>query len=132
MPAPEVASSLGRSRRTFGRGPVGHKSFVGEFEQMVLLAILQLGEDAYAPDIARHLESSVGRKVSRGALYSCLNQLERKEYLRWRLDEPTSERGGHARRFYRVTAEGVGALRASREGLLTLWRGLEGILGQAK
>lgn len=111
---------------------MGRKSFVGEFEQMVLLALLQLRDEAYAPNVARHLERTVGREVSRGALYSCLNQLERKGYLRWRLDEPTPERGGHARRFYKVTPDGVEALRASREGLLTLWRGLEGILGPAK
>lgn len=111
---------------------MGKRSIVGEFEQVVLLAILQLRGDAYAPNVARHLESSVGRKVSRGALYSCLNQLERKDYIRWRLDEPTPERGGHARRFYRVTGEGLEALRTSRESLLTLWQGLEGILGPAK
>ena len=51
--------------------------------------------------------------------------------MRWRLDEPGEERGGHARRFYRVTAGGVRALRAAREGQLILWRGLEGILGPA-
>lgn len=111
---------------------MGHKSPVGEFEQTILLAILRLGEHAYAPDIARHLEATIDRSVSRGALYSCLQQLERKEFVEWRLDEPTPERGGHSRRLYQVTAPGVSALRASRQGLLTLWRGLEGILGPAK
>lgn len=108
---------------------MGHNSFLGEFEQTVMLAILQLGERAYAPDIAQHLEDSIGRSTTRGALYSCLNQLERKGYLRWRLDEPTATRGGHSRRFYKVSAAGVRALRAAREGQLILWRGLEGILG---
>lgn len=108
---------------------MGLKGFLGEFEQTVMLTVLQLGEGAYAPDIAQHLETSIQRTVSRGALYSCLNQLERKGLLRWRLDEPSEERGGHARRFYRVTASGVQALRTAREGQLILWRGLEGILG---
>lgn len=111
---------------------MGHKGFLGEFEQVVLLAILQLGERAYAPEIAHHLATTIDRSVSRGALYSCLNQLERKGLLRWRLDEPTEERGGHARRFYSVTARGVRALRVAREGQLLLWRGLESILGPAK
>lgn len=111
---------------------MGHRSFLGEFEQTVLLSILQLGERAYAPGIAQHLETSIDRSVSRGALYSCLNQLERKGFVRWRLDEPAEERGGHARRFYRVTASGVRAVRAARDGQLILWRGLEGILGPAK
>ena len=110
---------------------MGHHSFLGEFEQTVMLAILQLSDRAYAPGIAQHLETSISRSVSRGALYSCLNQLERKGLVRWRLDEPTAERGGHARRFYRVTAAGVRALRAAREGQVILWRGLEGILGPA-
>ena len=110
---------------------MGHKAFVGEFEQMVLLAILQLGEEASAPGIARHLESRVGRTLSRGALYSCLQQLEAKTFLRWHLESPTVDRGGHARRRYQVTARGVRALRASRRGLLVLWHGLEDLLGPA-
>ena len=112
--------------------PVGHNSVLGEFEQTVMLAILQLGDNAYAPSIARHLEETIDRSVSRGALYSCLNQLERKGLLRWRVDDGTPDRGGHARRFYEVSARGVRALRLSREAQLILWRGLEGILGAAK
>ena len=108
------------------------RDFLGEFEQTVLLAVLQLGDRAYAPGIAHHLEVSIDRSVTRGALYSCLNQLERKGLLRWRLDEPTEKRGGHSRRFYQVTARGVRALKAAREGQLILWRGLENILEPAK
>ena len=111
---------------------MSHKSFLGEFEHTVMLAILQLGEHAYAPGIAQHLETTIGRSVSRGALYSCLNQIERKGLVRWRLDDAAAERGGQARRFYRVTAAGVRSLRAAREGQMILWRGLEGILGPAK
>jgi DNA-binding PadR family transcriptional regulator len=111
---------------------VGHKSVLGEFEQTVMLSILQLGDQAYAPDVARHLEASIERSVTRGALYSCLNQLERKGYLRWRLEEPTAVRGGHARRFYHVTARGLRAVRAWRDNQLILWQGLEGVLGSAK
>lgn len=108
------------------------KIILGEFEQTVMLAILQLGDDAYAPNIARHLEKTIDRSVSRGALYSCLNQLERKGFLRWRVEAPTSKRGGHSRRFYQVNAIGVRALRTAREDALSLWRGLEGILGASK
>jgi DNA-binding PadR family transcriptional regulator len=111
---------------------MGHKSFLGEFEQTVMLAILQLGDRAHGPEIARHLEESIDRSVTRGALYSCLNQLERKEYVRWRLGDAGPDRGGHARRLYKVSAAGVRALRAAREGQLILWRGLEGVLGPAK
>lgn len=105
-----------------------HKALVGEFEQMVLLSILQLDEDAYAPNLARHLEATVKRTVSRGALYSCLNQLDHKGYLRWKRVAPTWDGGGHTRRRYQVTPRGVRVLRESRAGLLTLWRGLEDLL----
>jgi DNA-binding PadR family transcriptional regulator len=105
---------------------------LGELEQTVMLAILQLGERAYAPNIARHLEESIGRSISRGALYSCLNQLERKGLLRWRMEAATPERGGHSRRFYQVSARGLRSLRITREAQLILWRGLEGLLGAAR
>ena len=111
---------------------VATKIILGEFEQTVMLAILQLGDNAYAPNIARHLEETIDRPVSRGALYSCLNQLERKGFLRWRVDSPTAQRGGHSRRFYHVNAIGVRALRTARESQMLLWRGLEGILGASK
>jgi PadR family transcriptional regulator, regulatory protein PadR len=107
---------------------VSRKSILGEFEQTVLLAILQLGDDAYAQSMARHLDASIGRAVSRGALYSCLNQLERKGLLRWRVDAPTPVRAGHSRRFYQVSARGMRALRQARESQLMMWRGLEDLL----
>lgn len=105
---------------------------LGEFEQTVMLAILQLGDSAYGPNIARHLEDTIDRSVSRGALYSCLNQLERKGFLRWRVDSPTPRRGGHSRRFYQVNAVGVRALKTARDSQMLLWRGLDGILGASK
>ena len=111
---------------------MAQRNSLGEFEQTVLLAILQLGDDAYAPNIARHLETSIDRSITRGALYSCLSQLERKNYLRWRVADPTPVRAGHSRRFYQVSARGVRALRESRERRMTLWQGLDAILGPAK
>lgn len=111
---------------------MGRRSVLGEFEQTVMLSVLQLGDEAYAPSIARHLEKQIDRGVTRGALYSCLNQLERKGFLRWRLEEPTPQRGGHARRFYQVTARGLRAVRAWRDNQLILWQGLERVLGPVK
>ena len=102
---------------------------LGEFEQMLLLAILRLGEDAYGPDIARFLEGSVDRAVSRGALYATLGRLEEKGYLLWALEEPDADRGGHRKRRFSLTPAGVTALRTYRSALLELWSGLEGVLG---
>jgi len=109
---------------------MGRDYTLGEFEQMLLLAILKLGEDAYGPEIARFLERSVGRSVSRGALYATLGRLEEKGYLGWALEEPDVERGGHRKRRFALRPAGVEALRTYRSALLELWSGLEGVLGR--
>jgi DNA-binding PadR family transcriptional regulator len=105
---------------------------LGEFEQMLLLTILQLGEEAYGPVIAPYLEESVGRSVTRGALYATLARLEEKGLVRWHLEEGTEERGGHRRRRFEVTRSGVSALRTYRSALQRLWSGLDGVLGEER
>jgi len=105
---------------------------LGEFEQLVLLAVLRSGDEAFGPEIARDLEESIGRRVTRGALYSTLNRLEGKGLLTWTAEEPDSDRGGHIRRLFVVSAEGLAALRESRSALLTMWSGLERRLGGRK
>ena len=104
------------------------QTFLGEFEQMVLLTILQLGEEAYAPAMARMLEERAGRRVSRGALYSTLDRLEGKGYLRWSISAPTTERGGNRKRRFVLTPPGLEALRSCHEALLALSKGLEDVL----
>jgi len=106
------------------------REFLGEFEQMVLLATLQSGKSAFAITLRRVLEESSGRSVSRGALYRTLDRLEEKGYLDWKLDEPTADRGGHPKRAFRVTKSGIQALRASRSALFKLWSGLDRVLGK--
>ena len=108
---------------------MGDKVFLGEFEQMVLLAILQRRDRAFGPAVSAELEARAGRSVSRGALYSALRRLEGKGYLRWHLEAATSDRGGHAARRFEVTESGLRALRISREALENLWSGLEDIVG---
>lgn len=104
------------------------KSFLGEFEQMVLLAVLQLGRKGYAIGVRRELERRAGRTVSRGALYRTLDRLEGKGLIEWSLEDETPDRGGHPRRRFRVTEEGLEALRSSREALFALWEGLDNLL----
>jgi DNA-binding PadR family transcriptional regulator len=103
--------------------------FLGEFEQMLLLAILQLGTEAYGPDVGRELESKAGRRVSRGTLYSGMERLQKKGLLRWEIEAVTSERGGIPKRRFEVTADGVNALRVSQRALTNLKAGLEELLG---
>jgi PadR family transcriptional regulator, regulatory protein PadR len=101
---------------------------LGEFEHVVLLAILRLGEDAYAVSIGQEILAHTGREVSRGSIYITLDRLETKGYLRSRLGDPTPERGGRAKRFYALRPRAVAALRDNRRALVSLWKGLEGEL----
>jgi PadR family transcriptional regulator, regulatory protein PadR len=103
-------------------------AYLGEFEQLLLLAVLRLDADAYGLDIARELEARAGRSVSRGALYTSLDRLEDKGLLRWKTAAGTAARNGLPRRLYAVTPAGVTALRASRATLRRMWRGVEHLL----
>lgn len=101
---------------------------LGELEQLVLLAALRLGRDAYAPRIAELLEERAGRELSRGTLYAALDRLESRGYVEWSVDAPTRDRGGSRRRRYRVTTAGAETLGAARRVLLGLWSGIEHLL----
>ncbi|MFC1660460.1 PadR family transcriptional regulator [Gemmatimonadota bacterium] len=105
---------------------------LGEFEQMVLLAVLQLGDQAFAVSVLRELDARAGRKVSRGTLYKTLERMESKGLLTWAEEETIPERGGHPRRRFVVSERGIAVLQTSREALMRLWDGLEGVLGEAK
>ena len=103
-------------------------AYLGEFEQLLLLTVLRLGSEAYGADIARDLDERADRSVSRGALYTSLDRLEDKGLVRWKAASGTPARNGLPRRVYAVTPAGVAALRASRDTLQRMWRGLEHLL----
>jgi DNA-binding PadR family transcriptional regulator len=103
-------------------------TFLGEFEQMVLLAILQGGENANALEIRKELEASASRKVTKGAFYTTLDRLEKKNYLTWVARAAENGRGGHPQRHFKVTSEGIAELQKAREALTKLWRGLDRVL----
>jgi DNA-binding PadR family transcriptional regulator len=107
---------------------VGDRGFLGEFEQMVLLAALRLGDEAYGVRLMKELEDRVGRRVSRGSVYVTLDRLEEKGWLESSLAAAASGRGGRPRRVVRVTEAGREQLRRSREALLALWDGVEDAL----
>jgi DNA-binding PadR family transcriptional regulator len=98
--------------------------FLGELEHMVLLAIVQAGDDAVALNVLRILDARAGRRLDRGALYTTLDRLEAKRLVTWSVEGATPERGGHRRRRFRVTPAGERALVASREALSRLWQGV--------
>ena len=98
---------------------------LGEFEQLVLLAVMRLGENAYAVPVRQEIEERTSRSVARGALYVTLDRLEEKGYLKSWLADATAERGGRAKRFYEVKPAGVKALEYSWAALRSMWEGLE-------
>ena len=100
-------------------------SALGEFEQVVLLAVLRLDEEAYAVSIGDEILRCTGRTVSRGSIYITLDRLETKGYLKSRLADPTPERGGRAKRYYSLRPRAIEALKECRRQLEALWRGLE-------
>lgn len=103
------------------------KKFLGEFEQMIIAAVLRLGDDAFGVTIADSIEQHTGRKVRSGALSVTLDRMERKGLVRSELGDPSEERAGRARRYIRVTPRGLELARRSRTALLKLWQDLEGV-----
>lgn len=104
---------------------MGREGYLGEFEQMLMLAIMRLESEAYGVRLMEELEQSVGRRVSRGSVYVTLDRLEDKGWIASESSAARPERGGRPRRIVTVTPEGLGELRKARAALLTLWDGLE-------
>ena len=98
---------------------------LGEFEQLILFALVELDEDGYGAAVGRAIEARTGREVSAGAVYTALDRLESRGLVRSRVGDPTPERGGRRRKYYRLEPEGarelhrsVDVLRSMSEGLL--------------
>jgi DNA-binding PadR family transcriptional regulator len=104
---------------------MARREHLGEFEQIVLLAIVRLEADAYGVPIRRDIAARTGRALTVGALYRTLDRLEDKGYVSSAFSDPTPERGGRSKRYFKVTAPGLRTLRASRKALTAMWEGLE-------
>jgi DNA-binding PadR family transcriptional regulator len=98
--------------------------YLGELEQIVLLAVVRLAEDAYGVPIRREIEKRADRKVTVGALYSTLDRLEAKGYLTSWFADPTAERGGRSRRYFRIEPRGIEALAHAKEMFDRMWKGV--------
>jgi PadR family transcriptional regulator PadR len=106
------------------------RSYLGEFELMILLAVIHLGEEAYGVPISRELEAQRGRDVSVGSVYAALERLEGKGLVASTLGDPTPERGGKAKRYFRVTREGLRQVHETRRVLSKMWRTLPELKGE--
>jgi DNA-binding PadR family transcriptional regulator len=104
---------------------MGGKTYLGEFEHMVLAAVLRLGEDAYGTAIIKEIERETGRQVPSGSLSVTLDRLETKKHLCSRMGEADAKRGGRPKRFVSVTDSGFQAVKEARAAMLNLWSGLE-------
>ena len=104
---------------------------LGEFEQFLLFAILDLDEGAYGVAMRRRIEKRTGRQISPGAVYTALDRLEKKGLVSSSLDDATPERGGRRRKFYTLEPAGAAALRDSYERLSRMADGLLGKLAHA-
>ena len=109
---------------------MAERSYFGEFELMILLAVLHLGDEAYGVPISRQLEAHRGREVSVGSVYAALERLEAKALVSSSLGDPTPERGGKAKRYFRVTHEGLRQVHETRRVLTELWRELPQLKGE--
>lgn len=105
---------------------------LGEFEVTVLLAVLHLGEGAVGTAVRDEIARRTGRMVARGAVYVTLDRLEEKGLAASRLDDASPERGGHPRRYFRVTGAGLRSVRHSLAMLERMRAGLEPLLDRAK
>jgi PadR family transcriptional regulator PadR len=101
------------------------RDYLGEFEHIVVLALLRLGDGAYGVTVRQEIELRIGREVSIGAIYATLDRLEAKGYVRSRLGDPTPERGGRSKRFFRVSAKGMTAVNRTHRALHSMTVGLD-------
>ena len=102
---------------------------IGYFELLVLLAILRLEEGAYGATIAQEIEAATSKGVILGSVYAALERLQGKGLVTSRLGEATCERGGRAKRYFRLSAKGLREVRASRDVLTNLWAGVPSLAG---
>jgi DNA-binding PadR family transcriptional regulator len=103
--------------------------YLGEFELLVMLTVMRLGESAYGVPISREIEQHTGRDVAFGTVYATLERLQKKGLVSSELGDPTPERGGRAKRYFRVTTTGLRTVRETRRALIGLWQGLRELEG---
>ena len=105
------------------------RDYLTDFEMMLLLATLRVGDDAYGVTIAREIEASGERTVMLGAVYTGLDRLEANGLVASTVGSPTPERGGRAKRYFRVTPAGMKAIRQAKRSFTRLWSDVPGLEG---
>ena len=101
------------------------RDYLGEFEHIIVLALLRLDDRAYGVSVRQEIEFRTNRAVSIGAVYATLDRLETKGFVKSHRGDPTPERGGRSKRFFRVTAKGVAAVNRTQRALQRMTEGLD-------
>lgn len=109
---------------------MNHRGYLGNFELIVMLALIRLGDNAYGVPIAREIAAKAGREASLGSIYATLERLEAKGLVTSELGEPTPERGGRAKRYFQVTPRGLREARKTQQALKKMWKGLPQLQGE--
>ena len=102
---------------------------LSNFELMVMLAIIRIGDQAYGVSISDEIEEASGKEVLLGSVYDALTRLEEKGLVASALGEATPERGGRAKRHFRATSKGLRLVRETQQSLVNLWKGLPQLKG---
>ncbi len=102
---------------------------LSDTELLILLALIRLEPEAYGVPIAREIEERCKRNLALGSVYAILERLEKKGLVKSELGEATAERGGRAKRFFRITAKGLRETRAMRQSLIRMWDGVPQLEG---
>ena len=105
------------------------RAYLREFEQLVLLSVLRLGDDAYGSKIRHDLEETAHRAVAVATIYVALSRMEQRGFVRSWMSEPSPVRGGKSKKYYAVEPEGKRALQESKATLERMWQGVDGALG---
>ena len=100
------------------------ETYLGEFEHIVLLALIHLKDDAYGMTIRMEIDERIGRSVSIGAVYTTLERLETKGFITSKMGEATPQRGGKAKKYFAITPAGKSKLQEARKNLEIMWQGL--------
>jgi DNA-binding PadR family transcriptional regulator len=104
-------------------------TYLGEFELLVMLTVIRLGDGAYGVPISREIEQRTGRDVAFGTVYATLKRLQEKGLVRSDLGDPTPERGGRAKRYFQINSTGLRTVRRTKQNLIGLWHGLRELEG---
>jgi len=107
------------------------RDLLTDLEMMILLAVLRVGEDAYGVPIAREIEETGRRIVAIAGVYATLDRLEARGLVTSRVGDPTAERGGRAKKFFRVTSAGLRKVRATQQAFTALWTNVPALKGGA-